>query len=279
VIAFLRLIHNPADEVSLDRVINVPPRGIGDKTVLTLHTVAHQKDISPGDLLLDLARGSDSPYWASFPGRSIISLADFGASLANWRSAAPSLSVSELFDRIVNDLGYKDYINDDSEEGVDRWENVHELHRLAVEYDSRTLDEFLENVALVSDQDTLVDNINAPTLLTLHAAKGLEFGAVFLIGLDDGYCHHNRSFDDLKEWIERRSRRHHGAKDRCISCVPLAGHYSRDLSFPVFVYPPSAGAMEAAPGIPKLHSLSPLSQRAIQKTQPSYEGISQPLGR
>ena len=131
IIAFLRLVHNPADEASLDRVINIPPRGIGDKTLLTLHNVARQHNLQPGFVLLDLARGADSPYWSSFTGRASIPLADFGGMLATWRAAAPSLTTPELFDRIITDLGYKAYIDDDSEEGVDRWENIEELRRLA----------------------------------------------------------------------------------------------------------------------------------------------------
>ncbi len=154
-IAFLRLVHNPADEASLDRVINVPPRGIGDKTLTTLHLIARQNNIQPGHVLLDLARGADSPYWQAFTGRASISLADFGGMLANWRTAALSLNTAELFDRVVKDLNFKEYIDDQSEEGEDRWENVQELKRLADEYALRSLDEFLENVALVSDQDTI----------------------------------------------------------------------------------------------------------------------------
>ena len=203
IICFLRLVHNPADEASLDRVINVPPRGIGDKTLLTLHNVARQHNLGPGTVLLDLARGSDSQYWSSFTGRATISLADFAGMLANWRAVAPSLTTAELFDRIVTDLNYKEYVDDESEEGVDRWENVQELRRLAVEYSTRSLDEFLENVALVSDQDTLTDG-NVPTLLTLHAAKGLEFGAVFIVGLDDGILPHSRSFDEPEGMEEER---------------------------------------------------------------------------
>ncbi len=217
VISFLRLVHNPADEASLDRVINVPPRGIGEKTLATLHAVARRENISAGAVLLDLARGSDSPYWGQFVGRSVMPLADFGVSLATWVSAAPALDVPELFDRILNDLDYKRYIDDDSEEGVDRWENVQELRRLAMEYSTRTLDEFLENVALVADQDTLKDDVNAPTLLTLHAAKGLEFGAVFIVGLDDGILPHSRSFDEPEEMEEERRLFYVGitrAKDR-----------------------------------------------------------------
>jgi DNA helicase-2/ATP-dependent DNA helicase PcrA len=217
VISFLRLVHNPADEASLDRVINVPPRGIGDKTLMTLHTVARQSERAAGLVLSDLARGSESAYWNRFAGRSVIPLTDFGAALAQWVTAAPVLTVPELFDRILGDLNYKAYIDDESEEGADRWENVQELRRLALEYSNRTLDEFLENVALVADQDTIKENVNAPTLLTLHAAKGLEFGAVFITGLDDGILPHSRSFDEPEEMEEERRLFYVGitrAKDR-----------------------------------------------------------------
>jgi DNA helicase-2/ATP-dependent DNA helicase PcrA len=217
VIAFLRLIHNPADEASLDRVVNVPPRGIGDKTLQALHAVARQNGTAAGFILLDLARGADSPYWAQFVGRSAAPLADFAASVARWIADAPSLSVLALFDLVLKDLNYKAFIDDESEEGADRWENVQELRRLALDFSTRTLEEFLENVALVSDQDTLKEDVNAPTLLTLHAAKGLEFGAVFITGLDDGILPHSRSFDEPEEMEEERRLFYVGitrAKDR-----------------------------------------------------------------
>ena len=203
IIAFLRLIHNPADEASLNRIINVPPRGIGDKTLTTLNIVARQNNLQPGEILLELSRGADSPHWASFTGRAAISLADMGGMLATWRIAAQTLTIAELFDRVVSDIGYKEYIDDNSEEGEDRWENVIELKRLAEEFSTRTMDEFLENIALVSDQDTIADG-NVPTLLTLHAAKGLEFGAVFIVGLDDGILPHSRSFDEPEQMEEER---------------------------------------------------------------------------
>ncbi|MEJ5240923.1 MAG: UvrD-helicase domain-containing protein [Anaerolineales bacterium] len=202
-IAFLRLIHNPDDIVSLDRVINIPPRGIGDRTLLTLHTVARQAGTSPGRVLLDLARGSASTYWQAFSGRSVVLLADFGATLARWRALAATTTLPELFDRILIDLNYREYINDGSEEGLDRWENVQEFRRITREYETRTLEEFLENISLVSDQDTLTAN-DAPTLLTLHAAKGLEFAVVFLVGLDDGLLPHSRSFGDPESMEEER---------------------------------------------------------------------------
>ena len=236
VIAFLRLIHNPADEASLDRVINIPPRGIGDKTLTTLHLIARQNNIQPGFVLIDLARGAESPYWSSFAGRASISLADFGGMLATWRAAAASLTTSELFDRVLTDLNYKEYIDDQSEEGVDRWENVEELRRLAVEYSTRSLDEFLENVALVSDQDTIAEG-NVPTLLTLHAAKGLEFGAVFIIGLDDGILPHSRSFDEPEGMEEERRLFYVGitrAKDKLylIRAIQRGGRGAAEETYP-----------------------------------------------
>jgi DNA helicase-2/ATP-dependent DNA helicase PcrA len=235
-IAFLRLIHNPADEASLDRIVNVPPRGIGDKTLLTLHNVARQHNTQPGYVLLDLARGADSPYWASFAGRASISLADFGGMLASWRAAAPSLMTSELFDRVISDLNFKEYIDDQSEEGEDRWGNVEELRRLAVEYSTRSLDEFLENVALVSDQDTITEG-NVPTLLTLHAAKGLEYGAVFIVGLDDGILPHSRSFDEPEGMEEERRLFYVGitrAKDKLylIRAIQRGGRGAAEETYP-----------------------------------------------
>lgn len=216
-IAFLRLVHNPADSLSLDRVINLPPRGIGDKTILALHAAASKAGLPPGMLLMDLSRADASPYWAEFSGRSAILLADFGALLTNWKAEAGRATVNELFDRIVADLNYHEYIDDGSDEGAERWENVQELRRLTIEYATRTMDEFLQDVALISDQDTIVEGRDAPTLLTLHAAKGLEFGAVFIVGLDDGLIPHNRSFDEPEAMDEERRLFYVGitrAKDR-----------------------------------------------------------------
>ncbi len=235
-ISFLRLVHNPADEASLDRVVNVPARGIGDKTLTTLHMIARQNGIQPGFVLMDLARGAESPFWGAFTGRAALSLADFGGMLANWRTAALSMNTAELFDRIVKDLNYKAYIDDESEEGEDRWENVLELKRLAEEYSTRSLDEFLENVALVSDQDTITEG-NVPTLLTLHAAKGLEFGAVFIVGLDDGILPHSRSFDQPESMEEERRIFYVGitrAKDRLylIRAIQRGGRGAAEETYP-----------------------------------------------
>ena len=217
VIAYLRLAHNPNDEFSLLRVINTPGRGIGNKTVLALRTAAQKARLSPGELLLDLARGADSSHAAGFPARSQTVLANFGVELARWRALSATLPPLSLMDRILEDVGYQSYLDDGTDEGRDRWENVLELRRLAAEYQDQGLDAFLEQVALVSDQDTLETQANVPTLLTLHAAKGLEFPHVLIIGLNDGTLPHSRSFDDPDGMHEERRLFYVGitrAKDR-----------------------------------------------------------------
>lgn len=205
VIAFLRLVHNPYNSVSMARVINVPPRGIGSKTLLDLNTVAMENNLTPTDVLLSLgAEGKESKYWLPFSARGASSLADFGALLVNWREVIQTASLPELFERILKDINFKEYIHDGSDIGEGRWENVLELRRLAYEYEERGMTEFLENIALVSDQDTIPEELNAPTLLTLHAAKGLEFTHVYIVGLDEGLLPHNRSFEDPEEMAEER---------------------------------------------------------------------------
>jgi DNA helicase-2/ATP-dependent DNA helicase PcrA len=134
------------------------------------------------------------------------------------------LTPLQLLDQIIEDIGYRDYIDDGSDEGRDRWDNVMELRRLADEFKADGLDPFLERVALVSDQDTLDSNLNVPTLLTLHAAKGLEFPIVFIVGLSDGTLPHVRSFDDPESMQEERRLLYVGitrAKDRLFLILPL----------------------------------------------------------
>ncbi len=204
-IAYLRLISNPADELSLLRAINVPPRGIGDKTLVALQLCARQANLTAGDILLDLGRNGDqSGFWVSFSGRGASVLADFGAMLSDWQAILEKTTLPALFDRVLVDIGYQLYIDDGTDEGNDRWSNVQELQSLAYEYEERGLTAFLENLALVSDQDTVPEESNVPTLMTLHAAKGLEFSQVFISGMDEGLLPHSRSLDDPEEMAEER---------------------------------------------------------------------------
>jgi DNA helicase II / ATP-dependent DNA helicase PcrA len=204
VIAYLRLIQNPADEASLLRVINVPSRKIGDKTVAALRTQAQAAGLSSGQLLLEMRRGPDSPHYAAFPGRAAPALAAFGEQLHRWLARHDEIAPLQLMDQVLHDIEYEAHIDTSTEEGLSRWENVQELRRLAADYTGRSLIEFLQDVALVSDQDTLTDTANAPTLLTLHAAKGLEFPVVFIVGLEDGTLPHVRSLEDPEAMAEER---------------------------------------------------------------------------
>jgi DNA helicase-2/ATP-dependent DNA helicase PcrA len=133
-----------------------------------------------------------------------MALSNFGVYLNNWRTLTGELSPLKLMDRILGDINYQEFLDDGTEEGRDRWDNVMELRRLAAEYDGKDLTAFLEDVALVSDQDTLNATVNAPTLLTLHAAKGLEFPYIFIVGLEDGTLPHIRSFEDPEAMAEER---------------------------------------------------------------------------
>jgi len=217
VIAYLRLVHNPNDEFSLLRAINTPTRGIGDKTFQALRTEAKKFGQAPGSLLLELAQSAGGQPVGALSGRALGLLAAFGSKLAAWHALTKEHPPLYVMDRILDDTDYHHFIDDGSDEGNDRWENVMELRRLASEYQDRTLADFLEAVALVSDQDTLQVSANTPTLLTLHAAKGLEFPVVFIAGLNDGTLPHSRSFEDPESMQEERRLLYVGitrAKDR-----------------------------------------------------------------
>jgi len=201
-IAFLRLIHNPTEGVSMARVINVPPRAIGRKTVAVLEDAARTRGISIYEVLKAIQLPEeDSPALGT---RAQRALAAFLAMLESWLAARAELTVVQLIDRVLEDANYADYLRDGTEEGEERWANVLELRNVAGEYADLTLTDFLADVALVSDVDNLGDEVNAPTLLTLHSAKGLEFPVVFITGLEEGMLPHSRSLDDPDQMAEER---------------------------------------------------------------------------
>ena len=203
VIAYLRLVYNPRDEVSLARVINVPPRGIGSVTEQQLNEVARQAEMSSGEVLLAMNTEKGAPFTEALE-RSAQRLLPFSRMLQGWREKMSRSSLTQLFDEIMLDTDYETYITDEDDEEQDRWGNVLELREVLLEYEDRDLAEFLEAMALVADQDTLPESMDAPTMLTLHAAKGLEFPQVFIIGMDEQYLPHSRSMDDPESMAEER---------------------------------------------------------------------------
>ena len=204
-LAYLRLAYNPEDESSLLRVINVPPRGIGMKTLALLRSLARRMGYAPGMVLLELARKPEA-FREGMTGRSRRVLMQFASLLAELVELGTTLSPLELLDWVLEHIAYRAYLEKESrtsEEFTQRWSNVEELRRLAGDYPAGGLEAFLEDVALVSDQDTLGDE-GAPTLLTLHAAKGLEFPIVFIVGLVEGLLPHSRSTTQEQVDEERR---------------------------------------------------------------------------
>ena len=217
-LAYMRLIHNPLDSISFNRVINTPTRGIGAKTQQNLREWAMANGWQPTEALIKLA--TDPEVQHPFRSRALNALTDFGQMLNAWITVRESATVGELMDMVLDQTNYRRYITDgarDEDEARDRWDNVMELRNVAVTGGSTTLTDFLEQVALVSETDNLEENPNAVTLLTLHAAKGLEYRIVFLCGLEDGILPHSRSMEDAESLAEERRLFYVGltrAKDR-----------------------------------------------------------------
>jgi DNA helicase-2/ATP-dependent DNA helicase PcrA len=202
VIAYLRLVYSQTDSVSFARIINTPTRGIGKKTLEIFYAWAESNSWQPGEALLALALGEDAKH--PFSGRAHRALMRIARMYASWIELSDQVTVGDLLDTIVAGIDFRNYLDDGTEVGRDRWANVMELRVFAIECEDHDLGQFLERVALVSDVDDLEDNADVPTLLTLHSAKGLEFPVVFIVGLVDGTLPHNRSLSDGEELAEER---------------------------------------------------------------------------
>jgi DNA helicase-2/ATP-dependent DNA helicase PcrA len=218
VLAYLRLIHNPFDSVSLQRVINLPARGIGQKTIQELVRWSTEHEISAYEALTRVAalRADDSSdaLAANSPfgvrGRELFGA--FADIVEPIRQDLAERSVLDVIDAVLDRSGYKEFLlRDQTEEGEERWANVQELRNKAQNYDElspeNALPAFLEDVSLVQDVDQLDEEGgtgDAVTLITLHAAKGLEFPFVFLIGVEEGVLPHQRSIDDERQLEEER---------------------------------------------------------------------------
>jgi DNA helicase-2/ATP-dependent DNA helicase PcrA len=203
VLAYLRVVHNPSDAISLTRIINVPGRGIGQRTVEELFQWTRGLGISLYHGLEKLTQQEPHP----FPSRSAKSLVSFSNLLQELISASQNLKPTQLIDLAVERTGYRDYLLG-LEAGEERWENIRALRAAAEKYQhlppNESLTAFLEGVALVSDVDNLNEKKKATTLITLHQAKGLEFPIVFIAGMEDGLLPHIKSFDDPGQFEEER---------------------------------------------------------------------------
>lgn len=215
VLAYLRLTLNPRDNVSFLRIVNVPARKIGAKTLEELSKISQQVQ---EPLLPSINYVAESMDIGSGAKRA---LQDFAALMMQLREANKEFPASGVIKHILRLAGYEDYLKDGTEEGEERLKNVQELISVATKYDNLepgiALATFLEEVALVSDLDDFQDEDDAITLMTLHASKGLEFPFVYMVGLEEGLFPSSRSTLDPKDLEEERRLMYVGmtrAKDR-----------------------------------------------------------------
>ncbi|MEA3407891.1 MAG: UvrD-helicase domain-containing protein [Chloroflexota bacterium] len=211
VLAYLRLIHNPDDDMSLRRIINVPKRGIGPKTLQQLSMWAVKQGFSTGralQRLVEIAQQEGDIDSTPFDTRAGNVLLSFGEMLRELITASEESTLSELVHLILEKTRYLMALRDGTEEGSERAENILELFSVTERYDDMSpesaLPAFLEEVSLSTDVDQLDWESDTVTLLTLHSAKGLEFDAVFIVGMEEGIFPHSRSMDDPGEMEEER---------------------------------------------------------------------------
>jgi DNA helicase-2/ATP-dependent DNA helicase PcrA len=206
IIAYLKLIHNPYDTVSLLRIINIPQRGIGQQTLAKLSGWAKSMGVSQYEALHLISKSKDDkqPLFNPRIARALVSFIDL---MEEFIARSQELNLVDLLDLVVERSGYREYILGQPD-GEERWDNILELRTVAQQYRDLKPDEglsaFLEGVTLVSDVDGLDESIDAVTLITLHQAKGLEFPVVFIVGMEDGILPHIRSFDDPEQLEEER---------------------------------------------------------------------------
>ena len=201
-IGYLSLIINPKDTISLRRVVNFPPRGIGMKTVDKCAIKAEEDKIEMLEVL-------SNPQSMGIKGKQADSIANFYNIIKKYNELIPKLNAGELIRALVEEIGLKEYYNKNSfKDDQDRFQNVLELIKSVDEFISRekeaSLNQFLEEVSLLTDLDQWNDQTNRVTLMTIHASKGLEFPVVFLTGLEDGLFPLYSSLDEKEKLEEER---------------------------------------------------------------------------
>ena len=223
--AYLRLIANPSDDVSLVRVINRPTRGIGRRTLDELTRAARDGGTSMFDAIGGGANAEPEPPSALggalsassggglsiasgvFTPRAARALGDFRDMILRLQAETQTCNIVELMDKTLDATGYRRYLSD-QDDGEDRLDNINEFRTAARDYldmdAPAALTAFLESVSLVSDVDNLDEKPDSLTLITLHQAKGLEYPVVFMVGMEDGLLPHSRSVDDPASLEEER---------------------------------------------------------------------------
>lgn len=196
--AYLRLLYQPDDRVSFERIANVPTRGVGAKSLTNFLGWAAASRLGLSEAL---ARVEECD---SLKGKPLAGLTELAAVLRDFRAQVDTTPPDLLIDKLVQRLRYLTFLDDGTPQGESRQENVRELIGVAQAYQTTGLDGFLEEVALITDLDNANFGDNAVTLMTLHAAKGLEFAVVFMIGMEETIFPHSRALYSQSEMEEER---------------------------------------------------------------------------
>lgn len=197
IMAYLRFIYQPEDRISFERVVNVPTRGLGAKSVQVFFEYKNAQNLSLQQAMAQV----DSMPLTPKAKKGFLELGDIALS---FRASKDDMSLPDLLDALVRRIGYMQFIDDGTLQGESRKENVKELLSVAHEYQDVGLDGFLEEVSLLSDLDGMDASSNVVTLMTLHAAKGLEFPVVFMVGMEESIFPHSRALYDQSEMEEER---------------------------------------------------------------------------
>ena len=197
-VGYLRLIYQPEDRISFERIVNVPTRGIGTKSLQNFFTWQNENGYTLAQALNNVTA------CPSITGKAHKGLIELGELLARFHELVEEVPPSQLIDSVVKRINYMSYLDDRTPQAESRQENVKELIGVSQTYQDLGLGAFLEEVALISDLDTADLNGNAVTLMTLHAAKGLEFPVVFMTGMEETIFPHSRALYDQGEMEEER---------------------------------------------------------------------------
>ncbi len=197
-VAYLRLLYQPDDRISFERVVNVPTRGVGAKSVQNFYEWYEGLGLSLSEAL------AQAIACGTLTGKAKKALVELADILASLRVLMDDVPPAALIDSLVRRVGYMNYLDDKTPQAESRQENVRELMGVAQNYQELGLAGFLEEVALISDLDTTDMNGDAVTLMTLHAAKGLEFPVVFMAGMEESIFPHSRALYDPTEMEEER---------------------------------------------------------------------------
>lgn len=237
IIAYLRVIFNPADSLSLLRIINVPKRGIGDASLAKIQAYAAANNISLFEAV------SNAAAIDGLSSRFVSKLDDLAGIIFELMNLANEAPVEDLIDRVLRDTGYLEELeNERTPQAQSRIDNLHELISVAQEFaaseEENNLENFLAHVALVSDIDDTELGEDAITLMTLHSSKGLEFPVVFLVGMEEGLFPHARTLMDETE-IEEERRLCYVGITRAKEKLFLSSTKMRTIYGNTVTYPPS----------------------------------------